>query len=139
MNNEYGSMTPGGFLPAHPSMDDVLKRVGLQSGFSNPIDRQGNEQFVESEGEVKRKKLLRDYAAVFETDAGRNVLEDLLDRTLRCSSTHPGGQPTLEECTVYGLRRDGQNSIVIWILSQLQAAKGQKATSRNLKTRSKNK
>ena len=70
------------------------------------------------------------YAAVFNTDLGRRVLEDLLNRTLRqpaWQSLYRGanGQTValpLDQVTAMGLQREGQNQIVGLIIAMLAHA-----------------
>lgn len=60
------------------------------------------------------------YQAAFSTPAGQQVLEDLIRRTLVATTWNP--DPPHGDAKTYGLMREGQNSIVAFILNQVKHA-----------------
>lgn len=112
--------TPEGVIPQEPSLDSLLANMGVKSGWSamnamNVPDQKTQERAQEV------ADLRHAFVKVFYADpAGKMVLEHLLDKSLRLSTAHPGGTPTLEQCTAYALHRGGQNSFMTYILGMIQ-------------------
>lgn len=114
--------TADGILPSEPSIDALMGMAGLlgPSGWSK-LETIAGGQLPPETANSDKDELRRAYVTVFfATPAGRMVLEDLLNRTLRRTSHHPGGKATLEEATVYGIHRGGENQTVVHILHMIQ-------------------
>lgn len=111
-----GQNTAAGFLPAFPSVDDVFDSLRKGSGGWNELANVPSVKAAAPDDE-----LLRAYASIFSQPAGRLVLEDLLDMSIRRSPylDNLKGEYTLEKNTLYGLERKGQNGIVIAVLSKI--------------------
>lgn len=58
-----------------------------------------------------------DYLALFATPLGMRVLTDLVQRTLLSGTWSPNVKPR------YGFHREGQNSVIEHIISQMRTAK----------------
>lgn len=118
-----GRVTPHGFVPADPSVESILARVGMITG--NPT-LNGKDSYPDAVPEIsnERKDLIEAYVQVFATPAGQKVLEDLLDQTLRRAVFATGSGKSIEEVTLNRVFRDGQSNIVCHVLRTI--ADGQK-------------
>lgn len=107
---------------------EILKQI--QSGGWDSLMKQpaaGEDVFARAkEAEVELRKC---YARVFSTPDGQKVLEHLWSLTSGRSTWWPSHEvPTIEQCTAYGLMREGQNLIVATIakyVAEGMAAPGQ--------------
>lgn len=123
--NPLGTMTPQGFLPAEPSVADLMKRAGILregwGGFSpaspDPVD----------EKEPKAHTLLRSYVRLFSGHGSppdaQAVLEDLADMSLRRGTmvrNADGTAPSIEQVALYAAQRAGQNEMVAAIFSNIE-------------------
>lgn len=118
----FGRTTEGGFLPSHPDVEGLLKQAGLLGQGWSGLDGEDNPAGHELQAARRSAKsdLLKNYVKTFSTPAGRKVLEDLLDQTLRREAVKLSGAPTMEQCMVYALQRSGQNALAVYILKMIQ-------------------
>lgn len=107
-----------GVLPNIPGMEDLFKMVGLTPGGAPELKMEAAKPIAEAidkaDAEIKRA-----FVRFYNTDDGKVVLDWMLDQTLRRSCWHPGNTPTLDECTVFGLQRGGQNSIAVSFMKMI--------------------
>lgn len=104
-----------------PSIEEAMAgNVGSTEGFDLFSDDE-MEQIKEynEKLEQQHKEMARAYAAVFSSQQGQKVLEDLLDRTLRDSVY----MPERENPEILGHIREGQNSIVRYISQRINQGK----------------
>lgn len=108
---------------------DILRQI--QSGGWDTLMKQpaaGEDVFARAKAaEVELQKC---YARVFSTLDGQKVLEHLWSLTNGRSTWWPSQElaPSIEQCTAYGLMREGQNLIVATIakyVAEGMAAPGQ--------------
>ncbi|MCK4946393.1 MAG: hypothetical protein KAS59_09040 [Alphaproteobacteria bacterium] len=124
MFDELLRKTEQGNVPATPSAEDILKGLNMPAGWKG---LKNSAQPVEEGLKKEREQLQRDYQATFETPHGRRVLESLLDQTFRRPSvpTAINDSPlTIEKVALYATERQGQNSVVFFILNLIE--KGRK-------------
>jgi hypothetical protein len=112
-----GQNTDAGFLPAHPAMDDIMKRIGGPGW--EALNKTPAGADMETARAKAKQDLLRSYAQLAAHPGGAKVLEDILDQTLRRSPYKPGSTLTLEQQTAYGLERMGQNGLATYILKMI--------------------
>ena len=75
-------------------------------------------------------ELARDYAKVFGTEAGRRVLDHLIDQTHRKSSWLGGLHLPMETIAAYGVWREGQNAIVQIIVEHVRLGNAKQSKPR---------
>lgn len=116
---ETGQITGDGFLPQHPSLDDMLKRIGIggeKGGWSAlanaPIGDDDTRKGANDD-------LKRCYAQIAATPGGLKVLEDLLNQSIRRSCSHPDPRASIEQEALYGRERKGQNGLMCYILRMI--------------------
>lgn len=122
--SETGRNTPAGFLPENPTMEDIFRRNGLlNNGFAG-LRNTGSATHLAEAVEKPENELKRSYARFYHGHASpqdqKAILEDLLDQSLRRASMPYQKGQSLEEYAAYGLARDGQNAIVIYVLKMMQ-------------------
>lgn len=115
----------------------ILKQIqsgGWDSLVSQPAA--GADIFAKAkEEEVELKKC---FARVFSTPDGEKVLEHLWTLTNGRSTWWPNHEvPTLEQCTAYGLMREGQNLIVATIAKYVAEGKVAPGTAKKVSKRKK--
>lgn len=109
-----------------PSLSALLAGDGW-----GPIQNvEGRIKEASAEAEARRLKMAEKVLALFETREGAEVMEWLLDRTLRKSSTPRIDQHNLlvtaEQLMPHTLFREGQNSIVADLVELMRAAKARR-------------
>lgn len=122
MQNDLGDRIAGGngnqmFRPNIPSLEDFFGGQGLPNWSdlsSNPAGKHLNEA-----REHAHADLLRAYVQTFQTAAGKKVLEDLMNNSLRTSMRPAGGFKTIEETALHTAQRDGQNGMVVHIMNMI--------------------
>lgn len=87
----------------------------LEGSFDGDLEDGG----LSEEAKEQKEEIIDAYGAVFNSKAGRKVLDDLLSRTLRISSWVPG------QGEEYGYFREGQNTIASYILNNVNKAMGE--------------
>ncbi|MCK5427110.1 MAG: hypothetical protein KAJ34_05400 [Thermodesulfovibrionia bacterium] len=125
MLDEFLRKTEQGSVPATPSVEDILKSLNIPAGWKGLQNSAAHP--VEEGAKKEREQLQRDYQATFETPHGRRVLESLLDQTFRRPSvpTAINDVPlSIEKVALYAVERQGQNSVVFFILNLIE--KGRK-------------
>lgn len=133
----YGSNIPGvGFLPNVPGAEDVLAGIlqGTGEGYSSMF--QSPAALALSDTQKKAQELKRSYAQFAASPAGEKILEDLLDQSLRRGVKHPDTGAGIEQEALYGRERHGQNAMIIYILSMIEAGrnlKSEKSTKKKAK------
>lgn len=116
----FGRNTQEGFLPPAPSLDDLLKRIGIGDGGWSAMGEQTDAAKAMADSRAAaRSELLEAYAALVQTPAGLRVVEDILDQSLRRAPCHPGGKVGIEEQTAYMLERMGQNGLATYIVKMI--------------------
>ncbi len=117
-----GKMTPQGFMPAEPSIEALLDKMGLGKGGWDQMNGSAAGKPVEEARISATEDLKRNYVQFFNSPAGRKVLEDIVEQTLRRApgiSLTSGQAATLEMQTAFMLERMGQNGIVTYILKMI--------------------
>lgn len=118
-----GKQTPGGFIPGAPTpqqiFDDIL---GKDSGWQNLLAGKAAAPLANAKNS-EREDLEICYAKVYADPAGRRVIEDLMDQSLRRSYKPTGGFKTIEETALYAAERTGQDGFMLYVLSLIM--KGQ--------------
>ena len=117
--SDYGMKTSGGFLPNYPQTEDLMQRILQQDKGDRSFGMTDAANPLAKAHQNAKRDLLKNYVSVFSSPAGRAVLEDLLNQTLRRSNAVSAGQMNMEQITAYMLQRDGQNGLMSYILSQL--------------------
>jgi hypothetical protein len=106
-------------MNTEPSIESLLANLNMGGDG-------GAEARIASELD-ERSRLAREKAqlidACFSTPAGRQVLEMMLDLTLRRAEMVYAPGMNLEQAAAHGLFRAGENNIVRWILAGLRAAR----------------
>ncbi|MBE2191873.1 MAG: hypothetical protein IAE63_06810 [Alphaproteobacteria bacterium] len=114
--NPLGNNTPQGFLPALPSVNDILSRLSAgDQGWSGLAAQSQPDNLSNSE----KEQLLKDYILTFSTEHGARVLEDLLNMTLRTAPLAPEALDSFEKGSLYMAEKKGQNGIVVAILKRI--------------------
>lgn len=116
----YGTPTPNGFLPNIPSVDDMLARNNLLENGWKSFEQTAKNT---SQHQTDQDELMGCYVQTFGTDAGRRVLEDMLNKTLRRSPRPPEGFKSIEQVALHTAMRDGQNSVVVDVLLMMTKGK----------------
>lgn len=114
--------TEGQFSSNLPTADDILKRLGV-GGWEGLLSGKPTEHLKAGLEASGAQELLRAYAMVYALPAGRMVIEDLMDQSIR-RSPFLNGAATLEQQTAYGLERKGMAAFMTYILSMVH--RGQK-------------
>ena len=91
-----------------------LREMGLST---DDLEKQVDQTY---EGKVKLYTSAQKFQKLFSTANGKAVLELLMDQTLRRSTWLPGDNSDVTMS--FGLHREGQNSIMVWILKHLEIA-----------------
>lgn len=100
-----------------PSVEDTMTGgLGEAEGFDlfNDDEMSKIEEINEQMAEEQRQ-IAKSYARVFSSENGKEVLEDLLSRTLRESVY----MPERENPEVLGHIREGQNTLVRYIVQRI--------------------
>lgn len=120
---EHGKNTEVGFLPNTPSLDDLLKRAGLNAGFEGLKNTTAGKMAADA-AEKPNAELKRSYARLFAGSGNsrdaQEVMEDLLNQTLRRAMVMPKAGMSMEELTPYMVERHGQNGTMIYLLKMVQ-------------------
>ena len=138
MLDELLRKTEQGNVPATPSVEDILKSLNLPAGWKGLQNSAA--QPVEEGAKKVREQLQRDYQATFETPHGRRVLESLLDQTFRRPSVPTAINNdllTIEKVALYAMERQGQNSVVFFILNLIERGRKLGAPSSRKKKKKK--
>lgn len=122
MTNYGSTVAGGGFLPSAPDAEDVLANIlkggeGYSSIFKTPA------AVALSDQQQKAQDLKKSYAQFAATPLGRIIIEDLLDQTLRRGTSHPDKNASIEQEALYSRERNGQNAMIIYILSMIEAGR----------------
>jgi hypothetical protein len=122
--NQLGTNTPAGFLPTEPRMGDIFERLNLLKNGYEGLKNTGSATHLAEQVERPENELKRSYARFYHGTAHAQdmqaIIEDLLNQTLRRASMPYQKGQSLEEYAAYGLARDGQNAIVIYMLKMMQ-------------------
>jgi hypothetical protein len=105
-------MTPQGFLPDAPNVQDILSRLGIGAATEAA-------QPVEEARATADDDLKRCYAQFAATPAGERILEDLLNQSLRRSCSHANPDAGIEQEALYSRERKGQNGMVVYIVRMI--------------------
>lgn len=70
---------------------------------------------------IKNYKMAQDFKKVFSTAAGERVLAYLMEQTLQKIAWHHSAQ-TMDQAMLYGLHRQGQDSVMMFILEAIALA-----------------
>lgn len=118
MKNLGANQSDGSFLPDTPSAEDIFKQItggnGGWAALNGPPSVEG--------GDAKNPlhDLKRDYAQFAASIIGQNIIEDLLNRSLRRSAHHPDPyKSTIEQEALYNRERKGENQMVCHILKMI--------------------
>lgn len=121
--NELGKNIGNAFLPSYPTFDDLLKKGGLNGGFEGLKNTTAGKMAAEAI-ESPNAELKRSYVRVFSGTASprnaQDVLEDLLNQTLRRAMVAPEKGMTMEQLIPYMVERHGQNGMMIYMLKMIQ-------------------
>lgn len=122
--SNLGRNTPAGFLPNEPQAEDIFSKLNLlKNGFEGLTNTEAGKHLGEAvekpENEIKRS-YARFYHGTATAHDQKKILEDLLDQTLRRADMPWQPNQTLEQYAAYGLSRNGQNGIVIYIMKMMQ-------------------
>ncbi|PZQ48888.1 MAG: hypothetical protein DI551_00730 [Micavibrio aeruginosavorus] len=117
--SDLGISLGDAFLPKVPSADDLLKAIAAGRGGWDGL-LPSDEGAQKSELQKQTEDLKRCYVQLFSSPAGKKVLEDLLDRTLRrsCSLANPA---SIAQEAMHSRYRRGENNNVVYILSMIVA------------------
>ncbi len=122
--NDLGKNTPGGFLPSEPGIEELLAKNGLLKGGWDGLNSSGAGEPLVTEQSEAAAELKWSYQKLFSSAAGQAVLEDLVNMTLRRAPVLPAGQvQSIEQQALYATERNGQNGIVVHILSMIVAGR----------------
>jgi len=97
---------------------DGLKKMGLS------LDRDDMNEIDPSaiyKLKLKNYKTAQSFKKAFSTAAGQEVLDALMDQSLRKIAWHWSAETT-DKALLYGLHRQGQDSIMQFILEQIALA-----------------
>ena len=116
--SHLGQNTHAGFLPSSPTGDELLSMIGNKIGGWDEVNQS---PAGVSTGQSKNEDLIKCYAQVYATPAGKKMIEDLLDQSIRRSPypKNDNGELTLEQMATYGIERKGQNGLAIYMLSRI--------------------
>jgi hypothetical protein len=112
----YGKMTPSGFQSGQPDVEGLLKDMGLTRDQGE--NGTGTASALTQERKQAQEDLLKNYVKTFNTPAGKKVLENLLDLTLRRGLVLPAGG--IEETAMYARERAAVNALMVHILGMIQ-------------------
>lgn len=113
----------------HPTPEDIISGLGQDLGF-NPFDKDEKvaEENQENWSDIRefKKELADNFYACFSTEAGKYVLEFLLNQTLRKSAfvdrAQDGALLNILDTIAHSYVREGQDQIVRLILANMKAA-----------------
>jgi hypothetical protein len=142
----FGKNIPEGFVPDIGSAEELFRRAGiLHNGFEGLKNTEAGKHMAD-QVETPNDQLKRKYVRVFHGTASRedaqDVLEDMMDRTLRRGNFMPQPGMTADQYMPYMLERHGQNGFMVYILKMLQdgielPAPGSKKSGKNSRKKSK--
>ena len=121
---ELGQNTAAGFLPAEPRVGDIFQRLDLLKNGFEGLKKSPAATHLAEAAEKPEAELKRSYARFYHGTAHAQdmnaILEDLVNQTLRRAHMPYQKGQSLEEYVTYGLTRDGQNAIVIYMLKMMK-------------------
>ena len=121
---DLGENTPQGFLPGEPRIGNIFERLDLLKNGFEGLKNTGSATHLAESVERPGDELKRSYARFYHGTAQERdmkaILEDLLNQTLRRAHMPYQKGQSLEEYAAYGLARDGQNAIVIYMLKMMK-------------------
>ena len=84
-----GNQTPEGFIPGFPGANDIFSQIlqGKKSGWDGVNETPAGNEIADARLRANAD-LKRCYVQVFSSPAGKQVIEHLLDQTLRRGSSH---------------------------------------------------
>lgn len=122
----FGEMMMGGFLPTVPDFDDFMsslsKKDDKKAGWAG-LSMTAAGEAMQSSRISASDDLKRCYVQLAETPAGRKVIQDLLNFTLRRTCSHPDPTVGIEQEAMFARERRGQNSVVVYMLSMIEAGR----------------
>jgi hypothetical protein len=110
----------GTYRPLFPGAEEIMRDLlgGGDGGWDGLAQRPGAEHLMEARARPN-EELRRCYAQVYGTDAGRRVIEDLLNQTLRRSPYSTDPAFSLDQQAAFGLVRQGQTTLMVHILAMI--------------------
>ena len=110
-------MTEKNIEPDPSKILESLKKMGLNTDATETADKPSPSY----ENLLKNYKKSQFFHKVFSSTAGQKVLDALMDESLRKMSWHWAAENT-DQAMMYGLMREGQNSLMKFILKQIALA-----------------
>lgn len=98
-------------------IEDIVSRLKEMGLSTDELEKQVDQTY---ESRAKLYASSQKFQKLFSTTNGQAVLELLMDQTLRRSTWMAGDNAHVTMS--YGLHREGQNSIMVWILKHLEIA-----------------
>lgn len=114
-----------------PTLEDMLSGKVQFPGDFDPHQSPA-EWLKDAQAEQMKPRidLAGDYAKVFGTEAGRRVLDHLIDQTHRRSSWLGGLHLPMETIAAYGVWREGQNAMVQVIIEHVRLGQAKQTKPR---------
>jgi len=110
-------MTEKNIEPDPNKIVENLIKMGLNTDAKKNVDKPSPTY----ENLLKNYKNAQHFQKAFNTPAGKKVLDALMDESLRKLSWHWAAENT-DQAMMYGLMREGQNSLMKLILAQIALA-----------------
>ncbi len=111
MSNPLGEFIGGGFRPNEPSLDAMLQSIKRST--------EEGEAPKPSESQKKREDLDRCYAQFASSPGGKQILEDLLNVTMRSTHRKADGFESIEACALAAEYHQGKCDLMSTILARI--------------------
>ena len=118
MSIDIGRNMGDGFLPGNPTVEGILSRISTSGELPDAPPTQSQKE---------REALLEAYVWLNNSEKGRRILNDLLDKSLRLGVISAGTPQTIEAVALAAAKRQGRCDIVCGILSSIRAGLDMKA------------
>lgn len=131
MDNAFGELMGGAFRANEPTLDGMLQAIARNTDGGSAVAEP-------SEAQKKRDDLDRCYAQFAASNAGKRILDDLLDITLRSSLT-PKGDLSIEAFAISAAQWQSKNDLIATILARIVRGQSLPAPGAKAKKSSKKK
>ncbi len=108
-------------------VEEILKGDFTANGWDGLDSPGGVDEETKKKMQQEQEEIQQAYRAVFDTEPGKKVLEDLLNRTLRKTAWNP------QKDEKFGYYREGQNTLMVHIIQQINNALNQETSERKEK------
>lgn len=119
-------MTTENIEPDTSKIIENLKKMGLNADAKKTADKPS----LNYENLLKNYRKSQSFLKIFKTAAGKEVLEALMDESLRKLTWHWAADNS-DQAMMYGLMREGQNALMKFILQQIALAESGPPTKKN--------